>query len=152
MSTVLLVHADGGVRSDWAQLLRGLGVEFRMAGSMPAAALILARERIAAIVANLDDPGSVDQLQWALECGRQPPLVLVSAAVLPSMASRASGIAVVLPTAPSMMRYALEILLAARGARAALPMRTPPAMALKWSAQLGGEDREDTWSGDHALA
>ncbi len=152
MPTVLLVHSDLGVRSEWAQLLRGLGVGFRTAPNLAAASAIMAREPIATIVADLDGDDGIAELQWAANAFCQPPLVLVSSHEVPSMASRAAGVAVVRPDWPCALRYAVRTLLAARSGRASLPMRTPPAMAMKWSMQLGAEPIEDdTWTGDHAL-
>ena len=156
MPTVLLVHSSVEVRCGWVEVLRGLGVHFRTVPNLAAAASVMAREPIAAIVADLDGGESVTELHWATLSVCQPPLVLVSSSEVPSMASRASGVAVVPPNWPGGLRCALRTLLATRSNRASLPLRTPPlGVGIKWSQTLGGdplETADDTWTGDHALA
>jgi hypothetical protein len=108
------------------------------------------------VVAEVTDDADFAQLRWVASVTALPALVLVTdTELLPPLAARSRGAAVVPRGRPQTLAHAVEELLAARRQPAMnLPLRLPQVCETKWTARLllptFQADHQDTWPGDRA--
>lgn len=155
MDTILLVQRDPETRRAWTAALARLGLRVIAIDSLLAAPKVAARERAAVIVAGLDGEEAFGELRWIASISELPGMVLVTdAELLPPLAARSRGAAVVPPGRPETLAAAVrELLLARRQPAMNLPLRLPQVCETKWTARLQmgfGADQQDTWPGDKA--
>lgn len=155
MDTVLLVQPDPETRRAWFAALRGLGVRVMFADRLADAPRLAQRERIAAVVAAVIGDDAIGELRWVAAASELPPLVIVTdTELLPPLAARSRGAAMVPRGRPETLVGAVAELLSARRQPAMnLPLRLPQVFETKWTARLRlGRRAEllDTWPGDAA--
>ncbi|HTJ40540.1 MAG TPA: hypothetical protein VL463_00530 [Kofleriaceae bacterium] len=153
MDTILLVQRDPETRRAWEAALGALGARVVVVRSILAIPKAAPRERASVIVTEIEDEETLGELRWAASVAQLPPLVIVTdVEMLPPVAVRSRGAAVVPRGRPASLADAVRELLAARRQPAMnLPLRLPQVCETKWTQRLRfGFEAQDTWPGDKA--